>query len=64
MKKQIELTQEEAQVLVNLINIAVQTKGLEAAAAGAHLAGLIQTAFKQDAKIQDVSSKELEAVKD
>lgn len=58
MKKSIELTQEQAQVLVNLINIAVQVKGLEAAEAGLFFSKLIQDAFKEEPKIVDVSKKE------
>lgn len=34
----MELTKEEAQVLLNLINIAVKTVGLQAAEAGVHFA--------------------------
>lgn len=43
----IELTQEEGQVLINLINIAVQVKGLEAAEAGLYFAKKIQDASKE-----------------
>lgn len=43
--------QEEAQVLINLINIAVQTKGLEAAEAGLYFTKKIQEAFKETAKM-------------
>lgn len=45
MKKSIELTQEEGQVLINLINVAVQSKGLDAAEAGLYFTKLIQSAF-------------------
>lgn len=44
--KTIELTQEQAQVLINLINIAVKEKGLEAAEAGLFFTKKIQDAFK------------------
>ncbi len=52
MMKTIQLTQEEAQVLLNLLNIAVQTKGLEAAEAGLFFSKKIQEAFKPDAKVE------------
>lgn len=42
----IELTQEEAQVLVNLMNIAVQAKGLEAAESALHFTKKVQEAAK------------------
>lgn len=45
--KTIELTQEQAQVLINLINIAVKEKGLEAAEAGLFFTKKIQDAFKE-----------------
>ena len=41
---QIELNAEEAQVLVNLINVAVQAKGIEAAEAALHFVKKIKTA--------------------
>ncbi len=45
--KTIELTKEQGQVLINLINIAVQAKGLEAAEAGLFFTKKIQEAFKE-----------------
>lgn len=44
--KTISLTQEEAQVLINLIDTAIKTKGLEAAEAGIFFTKKIQEAFK------------------
>lgn len=46
----IELTKEEAQMLVNIINIAVQSKGLEIAEASVFFTKKIQAAFEE--KIQ------------
>jgi hypothetical protein len=42
----IDLTQEEARVLLNMLNIAVMAKGLEAAEAGLHFKAKIEEAFK------------------
>ncbi len=51
--KTIELTQEQGQVLVNLLNFAVQSKGLEVAEAALFFTKKIQEAFKeQDHKSQ------------
>lgn len=44
----IDLTKEEAQVLVNLLNVAVKAAGLEAAEACIHFSKLIQTAAKAE----------------
>ena len=44
-KGTIELTKEEAQVLMNLINIAVKTVGLEGAESGVFFAKKINEAF-------------------
>ena len=46
--KEIKLTQEEAQVLVNIINIAVKSVGLEAAEAGVYFTKKLQDAFKNE----------------
>lgn len=45
-KVQIELTAEEAQVFINLIDIAVKTRGLEAAQSGLLLVGKVQQAVQ------------------
>ena len=45
----IELNAQEAQVLLNLINIAVKAVGIEAAEAGLHFTKLINEASKADA---------------
>ena len=50
----IELTKEEGQVLMNLINIAVQVKGLEAAEAGLYFAKKIQDAGKENEETGEV----------
>jgi hypothetical protein len=44
----IELNKEEAQVLVNMIDIAVKSAGLQAAEAGVHFSKLIQAAAKAE----------------
>lgn len=46
--KNVNFTQEEAQVLINLINIAVKTTGLEAADAGIHFRNKLMEAFKKE----------------
>lgn len=46
--KTIELSQEQAQVLINLIDIAVKARGLEAAEYGLFFTQLIQKAFKEE----------------
>ena len=42
---QIELTQDEARVLLNMLNIAVMARGLEAAEAGLHFKRKIDEAM-------------------
>lgn len=44
----IELNKEEAQVLINLINVAVKATGLEAAEAGLHFFKMIKAAEKTE----------------
>lgn len=44
----LDLTKEEAQVLINLINVAVKAAGLEAAEAGVHFSKMIQAAAKAE----------------
>jgi len=44
----IDLTKDEAQVLINLINVAVKAAGLEAAEAGLHFSKMIQAAAKAE----------------
>lgn len=46
--KNVSLTKHEAQVLINLIDIAIKAKGLEAAEAGVHFTKKIEEAFKQE----------------
>ncbi len=46
MKKTIELNQDEAQVLINLLNVANQAKGLEVAESCLFFTKKIQDAFK------------------
>lgn len=45
--KEIKLTREEAQVLINIINIAIKSVGLEVAEAALHFNKKIQEAFKE-----------------
>lgn len=45
MSKKIELTEQEAQVLINLINVALMHKGLEIAESSLYLSNKIQKAF-------------------
>lgn len=48
MKKTIELTPDEAQVLINMLNIATQAKGLDVAESCLFFTKKIQTAFKAE----------------
>lgn len=48
----IEFTKQEAQVLLQLIHIAVQAKGLEAAEAGAVLARKLTEALKAEDNVK------------
>lgn len=43
--KKIELTEQEAQVLINLINVSVMAKGLEVAESALYLSNKINVAF-------------------
>lgn len=56
----IELNQQEILVLRNLINIAVMTKGLEAAEAGLHLDGILTKAVMSVEKLNGADNQELE----
>ncbi len=59
MEKQINLTQEQAQVLINLIDIAIRAKGIEAAEAGLFFTKKIQEAFiekKEEVKIEELKT--------
>lgn len=48
MNKNIELTKEEASVLLQLIDIAVKASGLNVAQAALVFAGKIEEAFKEE----------------
>lgn len=43
----IELNEQEAQVLINIINVAVQSKGLEIAESSIYLVNKINKSFKE-----------------
>lgn len=47
----IELTKEEAKILINMINVCVQVKGLEAAESAVILVKKIQKVFEQENEI-------------
>ena len=49
-KLTVEFTTEEAQVLVNLIDVAIRARGLEAAQAGYELAARLQAAINGTCK--------------
>lgn len=49
----LELTEQEGNALIELINLAVKTKGLEVAFTGHYLFEKIKAAHKQDNAIQD-----------
>ena len=52
----IELNQNEAAVLLNLIDLAVKAVGMQAAEAAVHLSKIIATVAKADADAQAVDS--------
>ena len=52
----IELNQNEAAVLLNLIDLAVKAAGMQAAEAAVHLAKIIATAAKAEADSQAVEA--------
>lgn len=56
----IELNKEEATVLINLIDVAVKTVGLQAAESGVHFARKIQAAGEESGEFtpQDEHNKE------
>lgn len=54
----MELNENEGQVLVNLLNIAVKTAGLDAAEAGLHFKRKIEEAFKP-AQASEQNTEEL-----
>lgn len=49
-KLTVEFTPEEAQVLVNLIDVAIRARGLEAAQAGYEVAARVQAAINAGLK--------------
>lgn len=53
----IELSQQDAQVLLNLINIAVKSTGLEAAQAGLYFQQKINQAAKEEAEKKEVTEE-------
>lgn len=62
MKKGLlELTEEQASVLLTIINIAVQAKGLEAAEAGLFFKNVITKAFeiKEEKQLEDVVKSDI-----
>lgn len=54
-KLTVDFTPEEAQVLVNLIDVAIRARGLEAAQAGYELAARLQAAIKTAGAITSTS---------
>lgn len=56
MKKgTIELTEQEANKLIDLVNIAIKVKGLEEAAAGIFFLNKVQEAFKPEEEVLEPS---------
>jgi hypothetical protein len=53
----IKFTKEEANVLIQLIDIAVKTSGLQVAEAGVFLSKKISEAFKIEEKVDEVVEK-------
>lgn len=51
----IDLTKDEAQVLVNLLDIAVKSGGLQAAEASLYFAKKLEAASKEETKPSEVS---------
>lgn len=54
----IELTNEEANVLANLLNVAVKAVGLEAAEGALHFINKIKQAAAEEAPAEDTELKE------
>ena len=50
LSKKIELTEQEAQVLINLINLALMSKGLEVVESALYLSSKIQNEFNSTNK--------------
>jgi hypothetical protein len=57
----IELTNEEAQVLINLIDVAVKSAGLQAAEAGVFYTKKIQEAAKAEQPVAEMPEPMLDA---
>lgn len=51
----IKLTEQEANKLIDLVNIAVKVKGLEEAASGIFFLNKVQEAFKSEAEVLEPS---------
>lgn len=54
----IDLNKEEAQVLVNLLDVAVKSGGLQAAEAALYFAKKVDTAAKEEAKAEEMPPSE------
>jgi hypothetical protein len=58
MNKSINFTEQEANALLILIDIAIKTRGIEAAEAGVILTKKIKESFKEDIKEEKEEIKE------
>ena len=58
MEKQITFTTQEANALIQLLDIAVKTQGMQAAEAALHLTKKVQEAFKEEGEEVEVEEKE------
>ena len=54
MEKEIKLTKEEAQVLLNIINIAVKSLGMDVAESALFFTRKIQNAFKEEERVVEL----------
>jgi len=50
--KNLELNQEEAQVLINLLDVAVKAQGINAAQSALYFVDKIQKLFKEEAPVE------------
>ena len=55
--KNIQLTQQEANALLQLIDFALKANGINVAQAGLHLTNKIQEAFKEEPETEEVEEE-------
>ena len=58
MEKQITFTTQEANAILQLLDIAVKTQGMQVAEAALHLTKKVEEAFKEEVEEVEVEEKE------